>query len=291
MRLLGEPRQYRCSWFYRIQLFELERKVEERMKGGVLKIVVGMRQLADLVEELEVADSQVDIDRDFVKFVSNEWDEAALEEALLIKESVGGEVVVVALDEPDVDQTLYSAIAKGADRAVKIVGVEEGWTPTRVRAQLLAKWLESESDWDAFFTGVQAADDLDGQLAGLVGSTLGIPHAAVVSKAEPQGSSLRITQEIGGGTLAESVATGKVVLGIQAGRQAPRYAPITRIRQAMSSSSIETFEAQDIDEGVGPKVRKLYPPESKGQATMLEGDPVEVAEKIVELIRAKGLIR
>ncbi len=256
-----------------------------------MKIVVGMRQLADLVEELEVADSEVDIDRDFVKFVSNEWDEAALEEALLIKEAVGGEVVVVALDEPDVDQTLYSAIAKGADRAVKIVGVEEGWTPTRLRAQLLAKWLESEGSWDAFFTGVQAADDLDGQLAGLVGATLGVPHAAVVSKAEPEGSSLRITQELGGGTLAESIATGKVVLGVQAGRQAPRYAPITRIRQAMSTSSIEMFEAPEVDLGPGPKVRKIYPPQSKGQATMLDGDPVEVAEKIVELIRAKGLVR
>jgi electron transfer flavoprotein beta subunit len=257
----------------------------------VLKIVVGMRQLADLVEELEVADSGVDIDRDFVKFVSNEWDEAALEEALLIKEQVGGEVVVVALDEPDVDQTLYSAIAKGADRAVKIVGVEEGWTPTRLRAQLLAKYLESEGDWDAFFTGVQAADDLDGQLAGLIGASLGVAHAAVVSKAEPEGPALRITQELGGGTLAESVAEGKVVLGVQAGRQAPRYAPITRIRQAMSSTTIESFEAPEVELGPGPKVRKLYPPESKGQATMLEGDPVEVAEKIVEIIRTKGLVR
>lgn len=249
-----------------------------------------MRQLADLVEELEVDSSGTDIDRDFVKFLSNEWDEAALEEALGLKESSAAEIVVVALDEPDIDQTLFTALAKGVDRAVKLTGVDEGWIPTRARARYLAEWLKGES-WDLVLTGVQAADDLDGQLAGILGSMLGVPHGAVVVGIEPTGDTLKVTQELGGGTLGDSSFTLPAVMGIQAARQAPRYAPITRIRQAMQTQTIEQVEVSDLDLSPGGKVRRLYPPESKGQAEMLTGSPAEIAEKIVELIRAKGLVR
>lgn len=255
-----------------------------------MRIVVAMRQLADLVEELEVDDAGTDIDREFVKFVSNEWDEAALEEALLIKEAGSAEVVAVALDEPDVDQTLYTAIAKGADKAVKLTGLGEGWISTHARAKALASWLSSQ-EWDLVLTGVQAADDLDGQLAGILAAQLGVPHAAVVVRAEAEGSSVRVSQELGGGTLVEETISLPAVLGIQAARQAPRYAPITRIRQAMQSGALEEASVEgSVTEG-RPTVRRLFPPEKSGHAEMLTGSASEVADKIIELIRAKGLVK
>ncbi len=255
-----------------------------------MRLIVAMRQLADLVEELEVDTEGTDIDREFVKFVSNEWDEAALEEALLVKEAAGAHVTVVALDEPDVDQTLYTALAKGADRAVKLTGAPEAWLPTRTRAALLAGWLEGET-FDAVLTGVQAADDLDGQLAGLLGARLGLPHAAVVVRVEPAGDRLAVSQELGGGTVAEEEITTPVVLGVQAARQAPRYAPITRIRQAMQAGGLEEVPVGEAPASIGPEVRRLFPPEKTGHAEMLTGAPADVAGKIVELIRAKGLAK
>jgi len=256
-----------------------------------MHIVVAMRQLADLVEELEVNEDGTDIDRDFVKFVANEWDEAALEEALCLKESVGGTVTVVALDEPDVDQTLWGAAAKGADRLVKLVGHDpDAWIRSRERAARLAAWIRSEQP-DLVLTGVQAADDLDGQGAGILAALLGWPHAAVVVGVEPEGDRVVVTQEIGGGATARSALTMPAVLGIQAARQAPRYAPISRIRQARESTPIEEVAQEAPEVGQMASVRRLYPPPAKAGAQMLEGTAAEVAEQIVEILRAKGLVR
>lgn len=256
-----------------------------------MHIVVAMRQLADLVEELEVDGEGTDIDRDFVKFVSNEWDEAALEEALTIKDESAATITVVALDEPDVDQTLYAALAKGADRAVKLTGNDPfGWIRTRERAQRLASFIAQES-FDLVLTGVQAADDLDGQLAGVLGSLLDVPHAAVVVGVEATGSSLRISQELGGGLVGVSDLQLPAVLGIQAARQAPRYASITRIRQAMQTQKIEEQEATLDSPVTQVKVRRLYPPEKQGSATMLNGSTKDVAAEIVAILRSKGLVQ
>ncbi len=256
-----------------------------------MKIVVAMRQLADLVEELEVNEEGNDIDRDFVKFVSNEWDEAALEEALCIKEEQGAEVVVVALDEPDVDQTLFAALAKGADKAVKLTGNDpDAWTRTGERAARLASWLKDQA-FDLVLTGVQAADDLDGQLAGILATKLGLPHAAVVVGVKVEGGQVEVHQELGGGTIAVSKLKLPAILGIQAARQAPRYAPITRIRQAMQQQTIEEVEVGISDEVPTGTVRRMFPPEKRGGAQMLTGSPEEVADQIVELIKSKGLAR
>src|SRR3990167_3259522 len=86
------------------------------MKEEMMKILVPMKQVPDLVEELEIDSSGKRLNRDFLKFKLNEFDEHALEEALLLKEQHGGEVVVVTLDMAEADNLLFTAIAKGADK-------------------------------------------------------------------------------------------------------------------------------------------------------------------------------
>jgi electron transfer flavoprotein beta subunit len=137
-----------------------------------MRIVVPVKCVPDLVEELELNDDETDVDREFLKFVISEWDDQALEEALLVKEATGGEVVVVGLGDPDVELSLSTALAKGADRAVNLTGLGEGWVDSHTRAAVLAEWLRNE-DVDLVMAGVQAVDDLDGQLPALLGSMLG----------------------------------------------------------------------------------------------------------------------
>lgn len=253
-----------------------------------MRLIVAMRQLPDLVEELELDASGTDIDRDLVKFVSNEWDEQALEEALLVKEATGAEVTVVALDEPEVDTTLYTALAKGADRAVKLTGTPDGWLPTRDRAVILSQWLAGQT-YDLVLTGVQAADDLDGQLAAIMAARLGLPHAAVVVRVEAKDGVALITQELGAGTSLDEELHLPAVIGVQAARQPPRYAAITRIRQAMSAGGLEEVAAAPAP-GSRRGLRRLFPPERSSHAEMLEGEAGEVAERIVEILRSRGLV-
>lgn len=255
-----------------------------------MRIVVPIKMVPDLVEELELNDDGTDVEREFLKFVVSEWDDQALEEALLVKEATGGEVVVVALDDPDVDMTLYTALAKGADKAVKLTGFEEGtWVDSHTRAAVVAEWVKSQSA-DLVLTGVQAVDDLDGQLPALLAPRLGWPHVAVVVGVEAKDGIAHVSQEFGGGKTARLEVRLPAVIGVQAARQPPRYASITRIRQAQQAGGIEEAEvAVPAGAGSGLVVRRLYAPEKTGHAEMLTGSAEDVAARIVELIRAKGI--
>ncbi len=248
-----------------------------------------MKAVPDLVEEIELTPDETDIDREFLKFVLNEWDSQALEEALLVKDATGAEVVAVGLaEDPDIDQALYTAIAKGADAAVKISG--GGSTRTGDRAALLAGYLSTEPA-DLVITGVQAADDLDGQLPPMLAAHLGLPHVSVVVGIEANGDGVTVRQEFAGGRFHELHLDMPAVVGVQAARQAPRYAPITRIRQAMLAGGLRETEAAPAAAAPGLTVRRMYRPEAAGHAEMLTGDADEVAGKIVDLLRGRGLVK
>jgi electron transfer flavoprotein beta subunit len=255
-----------------------------------MHVIVAIKQVPDLVEELEINDDGTDVDREFIKFVTNEWDEQALEEALLIKDATGATVTVVALDDQDVDQALYTAMAKGADTAVKLeAGASEAWIDSHRRAKALAAWIGSQS-YDLVLSGVQAPDDLDGQMPPLLARELGVPYVAVVVAVEAKDGAAKIVQEFGGGISAEVEVRLPAVIGVQAARQAPRYAAITRVRQAMQAGGLQTSEASLPADGSGLTVRRLYAPERATHAEMLSGSAGAVAGRIVELLRSRGLI-
>src|SRR5438874_6309529 len=255
-----------------------------------MRIVVPIKQVPDLVEELELNDDETDVDREFLKFVLSEWDDQALEEALLVKEAVGGEVIVVGFGDPDVELSLYTAIAKGADRAVNLTGLGEGWVDSHTRAAVLAEWLGGQSA-DLVLAGVQAVDDLDGQLPPLLAAMLGWPHVGVVIGVEGKDNTIQVSQEFGGGKATRLEITLPAVVGVQAARQPPRYASITRIRQAQQAGGVEEVEVAPPAGAATSNltIRRLYAPEQASHAEMLTGSAEEVAERIVELIRAKGV--
>jgi electron transfer flavoprotein beta subunit len=89
-----------------------------------VKIVVCVKQVATLGDEVEFTDDERDVDPDFLEYAINEWDTYATEEALRIKEADGGEgeVVVVTVGDEDAEDAMRRAMAMGADRGVRIDG-------------------------------------------------------------------------------------------------------------------------------------------------------------------------
>jgi electron transfer flavoprotein beta subunit len=255
-----------------------------------MRIVVPIKQTPDLVEELELNDDGTDVDREFLKFVLSEWDDQALEEALLVKEAGGGEIIVVGFGDPDVELSLYTALAKGADRAVNLTGLGEGWIDSHTRAAALTSWLSGQ-EVDLVLAGVQAVDDLDGQLPPLLAAMLGWPHVGVVIGVEAKHGSIQVSQEFGGGKAARLEVQLPAVVGVQAARQPPRYASITRIRQAQQAGGIEEVSVTKPGADAGIAVRRLFEPEKTGHAEMLSGSADDVAARIVELIRSKGVLK
>jgi len=222
--------------------------------------------------------------------VLSEWDDQAIEEALLVKEASGGEVIVVGFGDPDVELSLSTAIAKGADRAVNLTGLGDGWIDSHTRAAALAEWLKGQ-EIDLVLAGVQAVDDLDGQLPPLLAPMLGWPHVGVVIGVEGKDNTIVVNQEFGGGKATRLEVKLPAVVGVQAARQPPRYASITRIRQAQQAGGIEEVAASATGAGAGITVRRLFEPEKTGHAEMLTGSPEEVAERIIELVRSKGVLK
>ena len=256
-----------------------------------MRIVVPLKAVPDLVEEIELNDDGTDIEREYLKFVLNEWDDQALEEALLIKDAGGAEVVAVALaDDPDIEQALYTAMAKGADAAVKIDRGSDEPTDTHARAAAFAAYLK-DNPADLVITGVQAPDDLDGQLPPALAAHLGQPHVSVVVSVEPNGGSATVRQEFSGGRAAELKVDLPAVGGLQAARQAPRYAPVSTVRAAQQAGGLSEVTVAPLETQPPLTVRKMYPPVSSSHAEMLTGEPEEIAEKIIELLRDRALIK
>jgi len=256
-----------------------------------MNIIVPVKQVPDLVEELEINNDGTGLERDALKFKMNEWDESALEEALQLKELHGGAVTVLTVASGDVDEMLFTCVARGADRVLKITGDFEEQHDSHTAARALASAIR-EQPYDLILTGVQAADDLDGQVGVLLATYLGIPHISVVSgiEVEPLTRTATVHQEYAGGIMATFEVDLPAVLGVQASRAIPRYAPVSRVRQAMKTARIEEIEAT-TPAGAGISVRRMFKPESTGHAEMLEGDTDEIVDRVIEILRERGIMR
>lgn len=253
-----------------------------------MHIAVVLKQVPDLVEELEVDSSGTDIDRTFLKLKLNEFDDHALEQAVLLKESSGARVTALALEAEGIDQVLYAALARGADAALK---VDAGGGPlsSRQAAAPLAAAIKALSP-DLVLTGVQAADDLFGQTVPFLAAELGWPHVSVVNGVEPEGSSVKVKQEYSGGRTGQLQMELPAVIGVQAAPQPPRYVPISRLRQVMAQGPLETVSGAA---GASPEaaVVALAAPPKGGGAEMLDGAPEAVADRILALLQERGLVR
>ena len=103
-----------------------------------MQVAVVLRLAPELSGELEINDDGKEIDREWVGMRLNEFDDQAVEEAILLKEADGASVIALALAGEGVDRMLQSAIARGADRAIKITTSVEGPLSSRAAAPIIA---------------------------------------------------------------------------------------------------------------------------------------------------------
>jgi electron transfer flavoprotein beta subunit len=255
-----------------------------------MNIIVPIKQVPNLTDELEINAESTNLDHEALQYVLNEFDEHAIEEAVLAKESAGGVVTVIGVDTTgELDGALHTALAKGADKAAKIVGDYARGTDSHSQAKLLADAIKSLAP-DLVLTGVQAADDRDGQIGPMIAAHLGMPYVGVVTGVEIKDGRALVHKEYAGGVMAEFEVTLPMVVGVQAAHQPPRYAPVSKIRQIAKTAQIDEI-AGDSGASAGSTVRRMFKPESAGHAEMWEGDPDEVADKIAALLQDKGLLK
>jgi electron transfer flavoprotein beta subunit len=258
-----------------------------------MNILVLMRMVPDVVEELEIAADGKALDLEAARMILSESDGHALEEAVLLKERYGGKVTAIALEAPEVDDALFTALAKGADRALKITGAEPGLT-TLGAAEVFAGVVSGTAGLlpaELILTGIQAPDDLDGLIAPLLSNRLGLPSVGIVTRVDVNAAAQAATvvREYPGGMRGEFEVPLPAVLGIQAAEKPPRYVPVAKVRAVMKAQRIDTVDAPPAPASLA-QVIAMAKPEAAGQAEMLEGSPEGMAAKVCDILAGRGLL-
>ena len=256
-----------------------------------MNIVVVMRQVPDLIEPLEIDASGAALDLGAASFIVNESDDHALEQAILLKEAHGASVTVVALDFGDVDNTLYTAAAKGADRIIK-APLDDAPPAPRGAAALFAEAIKPLQA-DLVLVGVQAHDELDGGVSPFLAAALGLPYVGVIRgvKIGPHPDQVSVCKEFPGAVMARMTVRLPAVLGILGAEQPPRYVPVSRVRAAMKSTQFDQPAVAVAPPAPLFSVSRLYPPAAGSRAQMLSGSESEVAARIAGILAEKGLVK
>jgi electron transfer flavoprotein beta subunit len=254
-----------------------------------MNIVVLVKLVPDLVEEVEIDESGMTVDTTFMRLIINEPDEHAIEQAILMKERAGGEVTVLGPNIEDMDGVLFTAAAKGADRQIKLIGDFGVEVNNHALARAFAS-VVGEFQPNLILTGVQAHNDLDGALGPLVAEYLDMPYVGYVSGAAVEGEKCIVMKEYPGGLIGQMEITLPTVLGIQAAESPPRYVAVSKVRQAMKTVTLDELSAPELDADGGPTISRMFQPESGERAEMITGDVDEIADRLVELLRDSGAL-
>jgi electron transfer flavoprotein beta subunit len=256
-----------------------------------MKIIVSVKQVPARDSALRVNGTGKWLDESDLSYEMNEPDAYALEEALQLREKLGGEVVVICAGPQRVLQTVRESLAKGADRAIHIDVEEQGTLDALGTARLLAKGIEAESP-ELILTGLQSDDLGYGQTGVVLAELLGYAHATIVMEVEPQdGGMVRVKRELEDGWFQNIILPLPAVLTIQSGIKKLRYATLMGIKKA-KTKEVKTIRAADLGADAGPAVtmERVYLPQRAKQTQILTGNPKEVAHQLVEKLKFEARV-
>ncbi|OQY60636.1 MAG: electron transfer flavoprotein subunit beta [Desulfobacteraceae bacterium 4572_88] len=262
-----------------------------------MEILVCVKRVPDTSEnEIEINKDGSDIIRDDLVYSVNEWDNYAVEEAIQIRDKVGGSVTVVSVGDDDAEEVLRREMAMGADSGVLLRDDAFNGSDGKGIAAILKAEIE-KGKYDLILCGAQA-DDGAGQVGGMVAAMLDYPYASLVNKIEADGDKIKVGREIEGGNQEMSEIDMPCVLSIQTGINEPRYVGIRGIRK-VASVDIPVHGVGDlgIDAATvgqaGAKVRRLdyFVPELGEGAEILEGGTDDIIEELIRRLKEKGGIK
>ena len=247
-----------------------------------MKIVVCVKQVGALGDEVEFTDDGRGVDPDYLDYALNEWDSFATEEALRLRESAGeGEVVAVTVGDEDAEDAMRRALAMGADRGIRVWADELAGADPITVARALAEVVRAESP-DLVFCGVQSSDAAQAATGTALAELLGLPRVAVVTKLELGSGSATVHRELEGGLVDVVEVDTPAMLTIQTGINEPRYATLRAIKQA-EQKEIDVREPGDLAPPAARIRRMFVPPKGEG-AEMLNGDAAAIAGRIKEIV-------
>lgn len=242
-----------------------------------MKALVAVKRVVDYNVKVRVKADGSDVDIGNVKMSMNPFDEIAVEEAVRLKEAGKvSEIVAVSLGEKKCEETLRTALAMGADRAVHVE------TDVKLEPLAVAKLLKAVADKEnpqILLLGKQAIDDDANQVAQMLAALLNAAQGTFASKVQIEGEEALVTREIDGGE--ETVALKlPAVISADLRLNEPRFVKLPNI-MAAKKKPLEKLSPADLAVDISPRLNTVKFAEPKAcQAGVKVADVAELVEKL-----------
>ena len=242
-----------------------------------MRILVPVKRVVDYNVKIRVKADGSGVELSNVKMSMNPFDEIAVEEAIRLKEKgIATEVIVVSIGPKQVEETLRTALAVGADKAIAITA------DARIEPLVAAKLLKAvalKEEAQLIIAGKQAIDDDANQTGQMLAALLGWPQATFASKLEIAGGEATVTREVDGGLMTVAVKLPAVIT-TDLRLNEPRYAKLPDIMKARSKP-LSTLTPAELGVEIAERTKVLKveePPKRKGGGKVK--DVAELVDKL-----------
>jgi electron transfer flavoprotein beta subunit len=256
-----------------------------------MNIYVLLKKTFDTEEKIVVSGGV--IEDEGAEFIINPYDEYAIEEAIIQRDTHGGDVTVVTIGDEDSEKQLRTALAMGADKAVLINTEDDLEDGDQFTTAKILEAFFADKEADLILAGNVAIDEASGQVGPRLATSLSIPYVTTITSLKIDGETVKIEKDVEGDV--EIIETSlPLLVTCQQGLNDPRYPSLPGIMKA-KKKPLEELEIDDLDldeDDVEAKTRTtdiFLPPEKKA-GRVLEGEMEEQVKELVSLLKNEAKV-
>lgn len=255
-----------------------------------MKILVCIKQVPDMESKFKVAADGRWYDTADLAWRMNEYDEFAVEQAVLVKEQVGDvDITVMSIGPDKVKEAIKKALAMGCDRGVHVADNQVSSREPYEIAGIIAQYARDKG-FDLILTGMQSQDRGSGQVGILVAEMLEMPGISTVVDFSLADGRLSLKRELEGGVKARVAVTLPAIVTCQLGLNTPRYPTLPNIMKAKKKELLTLELEVLLQVEARQQTARLYFPEKKGSGLVLEGEPAEIADRLIQILKEKTAV-
>ncbi|NNK94547.1 MAG: electron transfer flavoprotein subunit beta/FixA family protein [Desulfobacterales bacterium] len=255
-----------------------------------MKILVCIKQVPDMESKFKIDGAGTWYDTADLAWRMNEYDEYAVEQAVRLREdSKDADLTVLCIGSDKVKETMKKALAMGCDRGVHVADDAVSSKEPFEIAGIIAEFAR-DKQYDLIFTGMQSQDRGSAQVGILVAEMLAISGISTIVEFSYADGMAAVKRELEGGIRALVSVKTPALFTCQLGLNTPRYPTLPNIMKAKRKELLSVPVQELLNVEARQKTEKTYFPEKKGGGIVLEGDPADLADNLIQILKDKTAI-
>ncbi len=255
-----------------------------------MKILVCIKQVPDMESKFKIDGNGTWYDTNDLAWRMNEYDEYGVEQAVQLKEQVGdADLTVLCIGSTQVKETMKKALAMGCDRGAHIEDDNASNMDPFEIASIISEYAK-DKEFDVIFTGMQSQDRGSGQVGILVGEMLNIPSISTIVDFSYNDGTIDVKRELEGGVKALVQLNAPALFTCQLGLNTPRYPTLPNIMKAKRKELLTIASSDLLKNPALQETAEIFFPEKKGGGLVLEGEPGDLADQLIKILKEKTTV-